>query len=131
MLAATATSNRKCSPTLSCTPTEFETRAPTATSDRACEKARVCDFNPDPGNISALPYPTDAAAVKTFELVALTKSADRVCQNYTVCNWATHFYDRPYVFMVSLALSVQHLCSPLQCQLPGRLASWGDVTRLG
>lgn len=70
--APTATSDRVCRALSRCNnETEFERIAPTATSDRVCTLLRVCNYTQE------------------YELTAPTATTDRVCRPQSSCNLLT------------------------------------------
>jgi hypothetical protein len=69
--APTATSDRQCAALTVCTATEYETHAPTATSDRQCAALTVC-------------------TATEFETHAPTGKSDRQCAALTVCTAAQY-----------------------------------------
>lgn len=65
--APTRTSDRACSKhSPACSPTQFQTVAPTRFNDRVCQTAKVCTED-------------------EYELVPLTGVTDRVCRPVTAC----------------------------------------------
>ena len=60
--APTATSDRICSPITTCGPNQYETQAPTGYTDRVCSPLTVCNSN-------------------QYERTAPTATSDRVCSN--------------------------------------------------
>ena len=66
-IPCTADSNRECQAVADCPSENYETRAPTATSDRACEPLTLCDL------------------VLQFTSTLATSTTDRGCSDLTIC----------------------------------------------
>ena len=84
--APTATTNRECALLRNCTVDQYETKAPTATSDRDCDMLAVCNFTSQ--YIRAQPTPTsdrlcgllEVCDPDEYERIAPTTTSDRDCK---------------------------------------------------
>ena len=72
--APTATSDRECSNLTTCDYTkEYESTAPTETSDRECSNLATCDYS------------------KEYESTAPTATTNRVCSNLATCDYSKEY----------------------------------------
>ena len=109
--APTATTDRVCMPLTVCTATQYESTAATATSNRVCMPLTVC---------TATQYESTAATATTdrvcmalavctatqYESMAPTATSNRVCSNLAVCTAAQYE-------MVAPTATSDRVCAPL------------------
>ena len=102
-------------------PTEYETIAPTASSDRTCNQVEVCKNTSDTTNITM-------NGPASYEEVAPDYDTDRVCSALTICNITTEFMaSRPTAFK-DRACKTLTTCNETEYEInwPARLETLSD-----
>ncbi|EGD78969.1 hypothetical protein PTSG_11806 [Salpingoeca rosetta] len=116
--APTATSSAECMPISTCDAEEYETEAPTATTDRECVNRTVCnvpvEYQSSAGNATADRTCTNVTVCLEGEIALLepTPTSDRVCRLDAPCDY--NMYES-----VPLTLTTDRVCLPVSECDPG------------